>query len=67
MTDDKWMHYAIRGAEEDLLDWGEKKRAVLALKNDDEGNNELIDRMVAGIEDQMHEIQADLDVLKGRL
>ena len=44
MTDDKWTHYAIRGAEDDLLDWGEKKRAVLALKNDNEGNNELIEK-----------------------
>lgn len=68
MTEDKMNSYALRGVEELLLEWGEKKRAVACLKKeDDEAHNTMIDNMIKGIELEMEALKGDLEELKGRV
>jgi len=71
MTDEMLIRYAIRGLEEELLDWGEKKKAVLCLKVEEkegeENNNAAIDRMAAGIDLEIDALKKELDGLKERM
>lgn len=75
MTEEMKTRYAIRGLEEELLDWGEKKRAVMCLKKEEtedkteEGgiSNTELDRMIAGIDQEMEALKKELDGLKEEL
>ena len=71
MTDEMLIRYAVRGVEETLLDWGEKKKAVLCLKKEDteenRANNDMVDQMAAGIDQEMEALKAELDGLKEKV
>lgn len=75
MTEEMKIRYAIRGLEDELLDWGEKKRAVMCLKKEEtedkaeEGgiSNTELDRMIAGIDLEMEALKKELDGLKAEL
>ena len=66
MTEEMMLRYAIRGVEEELLDWGEKRKAVLCLKKEGE-DDAALDKMVAGIDQEMAALKIELDGLKERL